>query len=116
MVFFLVEDVFYDLGTAVWKCSIPFLPTELSPHPPFFIDEMGGVGFDLAHQIWNSHVRLQADKDMTVIRHAVNGEHSVSPFLHDTSDVFVEFFFVWKAIIEASPVRDDLFVENPTPR
>ena len=101
------------MGATVWKCTIAFLPIELSPHPPFFIDEMGGVGFDLAHQIWNSHVRLQADKDMTVIRHAVNGEHSVSPFLHDTSDVFVEFFFVWfgDEVYPAFDGKDDVDVE-----
>src|ERR1035437_7209126 len=77
MVSYLVPDVVnlpLALRVRILKGAKPLLTGEPSQHPPLLVDVVGGARLDVAYQIRQGDIRPQADPDMCVVRHAVDGD------------------------------------------
>src|SRR5207245_293215 len=69
-----------------------FLPAKPSAHPLLPINEIGGIGFDVAYQISQGHCGLESNENMNMVRHSVNGDQLLFVVPDDTSNVLVKFF------------------------
>ncbi len=100
VMFYLVLDKSYDSGNlrmAVGKCPKPFLPCEMARNPSFAIDEVRRAVFDVAHEVRKGQFGLEADKQVRVVRHAMNRQKLLRTLCDDTADLFMKFFFEFRA-------------------
>ncbi len=79
---------------AVGEHAISFLPMKFSFHPWFAANKIIAFHLYLLHKIWNVNDRFDAYKQMRMVWHAVHGQHFGFSGLHQSGDIFVQFFFV----------------------
>ena len=100
MVSYLVPDVVnhpLELRVRIRKGAEALLPREASRHPPLLVDVVGGARLDVADQIREGDIRSQTNQDMRVVRHAVDGDELLTLPGDDAGDVFLQFFFAFRA-------------------
>jgi hypothetical protein len=76
------------------KRAKSFLPGKMTAKPSLFIDMVARAGFYTANQVRQCLVGFHSDKNMCVIRHAINRDQFLLTSRHDPGDVFLQFFFV----------------------
>src|SRR5664279_6178447 len=92
MVSYLVPDIIYhpsELRVRIRKGTETLLPRKPSRHPPLLVDVVGGARLDVAHQIRQGDIRPQADQDMRVVRHAMDGAELLTLTADDAGHVFL---------------------------
>jgi len=91
---FLIQNVVVDIAdlrVAVRKCSIAFLPAELSFDPCMVVDEITGIILDISHKIRQCHRRFQTNKRMRMVRNAIDDDGLLSLVLDDPRHIFEHF-------------------------
>ncbi len=76
MMLFLVLDVANDvsqLRMRIGKSAKAFLPGKSARHPVVLIDVICRSGFDVANQIGQSDIGFEADQNVRVVGHAMDG-------------------------------------------
>ena len=69
------------------------------------VDELRRAGFHVAHQIGKSHVRLDANQQVQMVRHVVYGDQLLFLTGDDAGDVFLQFVVMLR-FYEALPTFD----------
>ncbi len=77
----------------IGKGTKAFLPRESPRHPALLVDVVGGARLDVADQIRQGDIRPQADQDMRVVRHAMDGDELLTLPADDAGQVFLQFLF-----------------------
>ena len=90
-----------------------FLPFKSSGNPSLLVDESRRSGFDGAHQVRQGHRRFQADKNVEMIGHVVDGNELLSLGRNDARHVFLKFIFplVADQVLSALHGKDDVNVD-----
>ena len=65
----------------------------MTAKPLLFIDMVARAGFYPANQVRRCLVGFQSDKNMRVIRHAINRDQFLLTTRYDPGDVFLQFLF-----------------------
>ena len=63
----------------------------MTAKPLLFIDMVARAGFYPANQVRRCLVGFQSDKNMRVIRHAINRDQFLLTPRHDSCDIFLQF-------------------------
>lgn len=73
-----------------------FLPGKAPSDPAIFVYVVSRTGFDVTDEIGESNVWFQAEQDVRVVWHAVDGDQFLALAGDDAGDVFVQFFFAFR--------------------
>src|SRR2546422_279572 len=79
---------------AVRECAKTFLPGEAAWQPTLAVDEIGRGVLYVAHQIREGDGRFQADQDMGMVGHTMDGQELLLPFGDDAAYVFMKLLLV----------------------
>lgn len=71
----------------------------------FLVDEFGGAGFHITHQIRKRNVRFDADQQVQMVRHIVYGDQLLLLTGDNARDVFLKFFVMLR-LNEVLPAGD----------
>lgn len=96
MMFLLIRYVSHQSRQGIirmGKGSKPLLPMEFTPNKPPPVNPKAAPLLHFTNQRRNRIAGIQTNQQMKVIRHAVDLNHSMSPFLDNHRDVFVEIGF-----------------------
>src|SRR5205809_7944293 len=94
----------------VREYAISFLPAKPALDPALAVDKFIALHFDFLYKIRNENSRLESDKKMCMIGHAMDGKHFGFSILHKTSHIFLQFFFVvfWHKALPAFHSKNKL--------
>jgi len=113
MMFLLIADVVNDgcqLGMRVGEGTISFLPSKFAFHPFLLCDEAGRIRFNVPNQIRDRFVRSQANENMNMVGHSIDGKELLPFVRNDTCCVPMQFFFVflWNQVLSSLDCKYDM--------
>ncbi len=98
MMCFLIQYVLHymiDLRMPIREYTITLLPAKFEWGPSFVIYELIAFYFYLLDEIRNGYRWFNSNKEMGMIRHAMNSQHFGVSVLHESGYVFMKFFFMF---------------------
>ena len=113
MMLLLIQNIvvyILDLRMTVRESTVACLPTKFSFDPCMVIDEIGRIILDIPRQVRYRHYRLEADKNVRMIRNAVDNDRFMSLVLDDPRHIFENFIppFFLKEVLTSLHSKDDL--------
>ena len=116
VVLFLILDVTdhrRQLRMRIREPAKAFLPVETSGNPPIAIDEIRRSSLDVTNEIRKRDIWLLADQNMSVVRHAMDGQQLLPLSRHDAGHVFLKFFLPFTAnqVLPSFDREDNLNVD-----